>query len=228
MNAPSISVIIPVYNGERYLGTALDSVLAQSLPPSEIIVADDGSTDGSRGVASSYGEQVSVLALDHRGVSATVNAGVRASKGSFVSFLDADDLWTARKLELQWEALRAEGAPDMVFGLARNFREGRLPEAPAAGISRATLLISKQRWQDVGPLDESVSVGEFVDWFARAREAGLSFRCLDEVLLMRRVHDSNTGILAAGQRSQYALIAKRALDRRRGRPAPEGPGSGEP
>lgn len=215
IESPGVSVIIPVFNGEEYLAAAIESVLNQSLPASEIVVVDDGSTDRSAEVASSYGGIVSALSLKHAGVSAAVNVGVGVAKGPLLSFLDADDLWTPRKIESQVAAFLSPDPPDMAFGFAQNFSVTGGVEPAQPGISRGTLLIAKERWVGVGPLDESLVVGEFVDWFARAREAGLRFICIDDVLLRRRVHGSNSGIRSAASRSQYALVAKRALDRRR-------------
>jgi hypothetical protein len=88
------------------------------------------------------------------------------------------------------------------------------------GISKGTLLLRKSTWARVGGLDESLSLGEFIDWFARATAAGLQAETLPHVLLLRRLHGSNSGIRSAALRSQYALIAKRAIDRRRAGPGP--------
>ena len=216
MTAPrGVSVVIPVYNGAKYLGAAIESVLAQTVPASEVIVVDDGSNDGSAEVARAYGGRVKLICTEHAGGPAATNTGVTTTSEPLLAFLDADDLWTASKLESQVAVLQSAAAPDMVFGLAQNFRAGAEDEAAVPGISKGTILIPRQRWLDVGPLDESLIVGDFIDWFARAQDAGLCFVTVDEVLLRRRLHESNTGIRSAGSRSQYALVAKRALDRRR-------------
>jgi len=99
--SPLVSVVIPVYNCERFVGAAIESVLAQSYRPFEIIAVDDGSTDGTRDVLRSFAQHITVLTQPNKGVSAARNAGVQASRGRYVAFLDADDLWVADKLARQ-------------------------------------------------------------------------------------------------------------------------------
>lgn len=217
MNDRSISAIIPVYNGARYLGQAIESVLAQTRPADEVIVVDDGSEDGSAEVALSFGPAIRPVRMKHAGGSAATNRGVSEARGRWIAFLDADDLWTPRKLEIQAGAAEKPDAPVMLFGMAENFREGGAPEPAIAGISKCTLFIDRRRWLEVGPLDETLSMGEFVDWFSRARDKGLDFVVSSEVLLRRRIHATNSGITSVDQRWQFALVAKRNLDRRRAR-----------
>ena len=99
---PLVSAIIPVYNCERYLAEAIESVLAQTYRPIGIIVVDDGSTDGSADVAKSFTDpQVRYFYQPNSGQGAARNQGTNLARGSFFTFLDADDLWTDNKLELQ-------------------------------------------------------------------------------------------------------------------------------
>ncbi|HOK65955.1 MAG TPA: glycosyltransferase family A protein [Anaerohalosphaeraceae bacterium] len=102
----TISVIIPAYNNERYLGRAIDSVLAQSRPADEIIVVDDGSTDRTAEVAQTYGEKIRCIRQDNRGPGAARNTGIRAASGEWIAFLDADDEWLPDKLAVQTDLLR--------------------------------------------------------------------------------------------------------------------------
>ena len=122
MSRPLVSVIVPAYNRERYLGEALDSIFAQDYRPLEVIVADDGSTDGTARVARAYSE-VRLLSLPHRGVAAARNAAIAASTGSLLAFLDSDDLWVAGKLDAQVGLL--EGNPQIGYCFCRmwNFLE---------------------------------------------------------------------------------------------------------
>jgi glycosyltransferase involved in cell wall biosynthesis len=101
----TVSVIIPVFNGRPWIGQAIESVLAQTVPAREIIVVDDGSTDGSGEVARGYGERVRVIARANAGVAAARNRGMRAASGDLLAFLDADDVWLPSKLEHQGRAL---------------------------------------------------------------------------------------------------------------------------
>ena len=103
---PGVSVIIPVYDGARLVGQAIDSALRQSLAPLEIVVADDGSGDSTPRVLAGYGERIRVLRLPHGGVAQARNAAIAASRGELLAFLDADDLWHRNKLSQQVAALR--------------------------------------------------------------------------------------------------------------------------
>lgn len=96
-----VSVVIPTYNYARYIGEAIDSALAQTLPPIEVIVVDDGSTDDTQAVLAAYGDRIRVLRQENEGVAIARNSGIAAARGEYVAFLDADDVWKPRKLELQ-------------------------------------------------------------------------------------------------------------------------------
>jgi glycosyltransferase involved in cell wall biosynthesis len=101
-----VSCIVPVFNGERFLREALDSIFAQTYRPIEVIVADDGSTDGSHAVLESYRGRLKCVSQATAGPAATRNLGGRASQGDMLAFLDADDLWKPEKLERQVSTLR--------------------------------------------------------------------------------------------------------------------------
>ena len=104
-----VSVIIPTYNRIATIAKAVDSVLAQSYPDIEIIIADDGSTDGTCESLAAYGGQVRIVKQPNRGPSAARNLGVRASSGDILAFLDSDDLWLPEKIERQVRVLEAGG-----------------------------------------------------------------------------------------------------------------------
>src|SRR6185503_15656269 len=101
----AVSVVVPTHNGERYIAEAIDSILAQTVPPAEIIVVDDGSIDEGPRIARSYDAPVSVLHQANAGAAAARNTGIAAATQPYLAFLDHDDLWTPRKLELQLAAL---------------------------------------------------------------------------------------------------------------------------
>src|SRR5690242_4967891 len=100
MHGPTVTCIVPVFNGERYLGEALDSIFAQGHQPLEVLVVDDGSTDGSAAVAKSYGDRVRYFFQPNAGPAAARNLGLEAARGEFIAFLDADDLWHRDKLAI--------------------------------------------------------------------------------------------------------------------------------
>jgi glycosyltransferase involved in cell wall biosynthesis len=113
---PLISVIIPAYNAERTLAETLQSVLEQTIQEFEILVVDDGSGDRTPEIAQSFGDpRIQVLRGNRGGASQARNRGITAAQGEFLAFLDADDLWTADKLQSQLDALAATPGADVVY-----------------------------------------------------------------------------------------------------------------
>ncbi len=103
----NVSVVVPVYERPRLCVEAVESILSQTLPPREIIVVDDGSTDETATVLQRrFGDAVRVYSTDHRGVAAARNEGIRHAQGEWLAFLDSDDLWLPEKLERQMEFLK--------------------------------------------------------------------------------------------------------------------------
>ncbi len=222
---PRVSVIIPVYNGEAYLAEALDSILGQTRPPQEIIVVDDGSSDGTSAVAQGFGPPVRTLHQENGGAPVARNTGVVAATGDFLSFLDSDDLWLPEKLERQLAAFAADPSLDVVFGHTRQFLCPRMtsrsvsPEAinllPMPAPLPSALLIRRTAFFRVGLFAPELRIGDCPDWYARAREAGLKERMAPEVVFLRRIHDNNLGRRERDQRGGYVRAMKAALDRRR-------------
>src|SRR5580693_7316547 len=104
MSTVSVSTVIPTYNSESTLGKAIDSVIAQDLG-SEIVVVDDGSTDGTDRILQAYGNSLKVIRQPNAGAAAARNTGVVAASGEYLAFLDADDAWLPDRLRLTVEAL---------------------------------------------------------------------------------------------------------------------------
>ncbi len=211
MTAPVVSVVIPVFNTERYIVEAIESVLAQDLADIEVIVVDDGSTDGSAQRAAEVAG-VRVIRQPNAGIGAARNTGVAAANGRFIAFLDADDLWTDGHLS---KMLRAIDGFDAVFGQIVQFGEAREETRPQAALLAGTMLISRDAYDRVGPFAEGLRLGEFIDWWARAEELGLKWTQIPDVVLRRRIHTSNTGIVQAANRIDYARVLRSALERRR-------------
>ena len=146
----SISVVIPAWNAEETLARALESVLAQTRPPDEIIVVDDASTDGTVRLAKSYADQgVSFLSLrERRGAAAARNTGIRGAKGRWIAFLDADDEWLPTKLEKQAAAISANPKHRSSFVPRRNSRPtgSRWVIPFAAGLSPLAARLGRPFW----------------------------------------------------------------------------------
>jgi glycosyltransferase involved in cell wall biosynthesis len=221
-----ISVVIGVYNAVDYLGEAIDSVFAQTHRPSELIVVDDGSDDGSADVARSYGDALRYVYQPRQGNGAARNRGVELATGDLLAFLDADDRFVPDKLERQMAALHADPELEVVFGHVRQFLSPGLPPdvrarlrapspEPMPMLSPTLMLIRRASFARVGPFSTSLRVGVTVDWTARAIECGLRNVVLPEVLLERRLHGQNNGIREQASRAQYAHVLKAALDRKR-------------
>jgi glycosyltransferase involved in cell wall biosynthesis len=224
--AGAISVVIPAFNAERYLAAAIDSVFAQTLQPDEIIVVNDGSTDRTAAVLAAYGDRITVISQSNGGISVANNRGVAAASGSYLCFLDADDLWMANKLERQMDWVTRHPETEAVFGHVRQFisedledtDRGRLlcPPDPQAGIMKIAMLIRRTAFDRVGTFDEGLRNADFVDWYARALDLRLRTHMLPEVVALRRQHNANLGVVARDvQRRDNIAVLKRALDRRR-------------
>ena len=108
-----ISVVIPAYNAEKFMARSIDSLLAQTRPVDEIIVVDDGSTDGTAEVIQYYGGKVRYIYQDNAGVSTARNTGIHAASGDWVAFLDADDTWRPEKTQIQTDLLKRN--PELVW-----------------------------------------------------------------------------------------------------------------
>jgi glycosyltransferase involved in cell wall biosynthesis len=222
---PLVSVIIPVFNTEKYLGDAIKSVLAQSYSPLELIVVDDGSTDNTAKVAESFGSFVRYYYQSNAGPGAARNLGITQAYGDYFAFLDADDLWTADKMKLQWIAFEADPDLDMAFGHIQQFYSPELTQAEKdqiripveimPGHHAGAMLIKKEAFLRVGLFKNELRIGEFIDWYARATELNLKSIMLPDVLMKRRIHRTNLGTYLRDQRSGYVHALKAALDRRR-------------
>ena len=121
--APRVSAIIIVFNGEKYLAEAIESVMAQSMTDWELIVVDDGSTDGSRAIARDYAARLphKIFSIAHgdrgnHGMSATRNLGLTAARGAFIGFLDCDDVWEPQKLDQQLAVMAEYPSAGMIYG----------------------------------------------------------------------------------------------------------------
>jgi hypothetical protein len=189
-----VSVVIPAYNRADCVGAAIDSALAQTLPPLEVIVVDDGSTDRTPDVLASYGPRIRVIRQENRGLSAARNVGIAQARGRWIALLDSDDEWLADKLERQVAAVEQfggqaglcfcdcvlMGGPDdgrTLFGLAGFGAGATQPElignAAAAVTSRDHLvhpssLLIDRRWLQRGPaFDEGLRLAEDTDFLFR-------------------------------------------------------------
>jgi glycosyltransferase involved in cell wall biosynthesis len=216
---PLVSVIIPVFNGERFLREAVESVLAQQYSSLEIIVVDDGSTDGTANVARSLPETVRYFYQTNQGPAAARNRGIEQAQGSLIAFADADDLWPADKLELQLPYLIKEPAVDIVLGRIQQvlLSEAQEIAEPAFSVNLGSAIIRKSVFERVGLFDETMRYSEDVDWFMRARESGAEIVTIDAVTLLYRQHEENMTRGKSTSELNVLKALKKSLDRRRER-----------
>ena len=217
----NISCIIPVHNGERYLAEALDSVLTQDWPGAEIIVVNDGSTDGTTAMLKGYGGAIQVVEQPHLGVSAARNRGIRIATGDVIAFQDADDIWPAGRLRAMAEALDADTSADIVAGLVEMRDERRVKPALRENLATlrrlhhmASLLIRRSVFDRIGLFDESMRVAEDTEFVMRARQRGITFKLVDQLALIYRLHGESLS-QDIGQNQSAALEMMRSLSLRR-------------
>ena len=225
-----ISCIVPVYNGERHLEEALDSILAQRWRPLEVLVVDDGSTDGSGAIARCMAErlpEVRVLTQENSGPVVARNTGLAACRGELICFLDADDLWHPEKLVRQIALFDANPKLDYCVHHVQNFWEDDLAgEAeryadhargqPIPGYVTPCLMARRRAFDKIGVFDPSLQHGDSMDWFLRARAGGLDGELMADVLAYRRMHASNRSRTHASRSlEEFFGILKQSLDRKR-------------
>lgn len=225
MAEPLITAAIPVRDGEAYLAEAIESVLAQSRPCDQLIVVDNGSTDRSAEIAAGFGPAVEVVSEPQPGIGAARNAARRATRGDYLAFLDADDLWEPEKTALQLAAFETDPRLQLVFGHVRQFvspdltaqeAEGlQVPAEPQPGQYIGAMLARREAIEAVGPWPEDVRVSDGLTFLLRARELGLEQAMQAETVTLRRVHGANHSIHNRNERSEFARHLKRSLDRRR-------------
>lgn len=219
-----VSVVIPVFNGEKYLAEAIESAVAQSYPNTEVVVVDDGSTDASADIALGFGDSIIFLQQERGGNGAARNRGVAASSGSLLSFLDADDRWHSCKLEMECAELRNRPDLHAVRSLVHEFVSPELDEDARTRI-RATHeaipglihygTMRREAFDSMGGFTTDLQLAVGVDFSARWADLGLHTALIEEVLVERRLHKSNNWTREAGRHSDLAMAVKASLERRR-------------
>ncbi len=225
-SSPVVSCIVPVHNGASFIAEAIESIRSQAGATLDIIVVDDGSTDGSAQIAAGF-DGVRVHRQAQAGVAAARNTGLSLAVGDYVAFLDADDLWLPGKLTAQLAALEANPDAGYCLSLVRHVTtgpdgktDGRVPageeEAPVVGKLMQCLLSHRETFATVGQFDTGTKTRADQDWFLRAEEKGIKCVMVDEVLTIRRIHGGNHSLRNADHvLDDFLSIAKRNLDRKR-------------
>jgi len=222
--SPLVSIIIPVYNDETSISRAIDSALAQTLPDVEVIVVDDGSTDGTPEVLRRYEGKITLIRQENQGVSAARNTGIKVARGKYLCFLDSDDTFMPEKAETHSAFM--EDHPDVAVTycgwldidtsdgkLLRDFSQAR-PETdraaspfppdfpPIAGLVRA------DQARRVGGFDEDLRSVEDTHFWWKLWADGCDFRRVSGALACRGV-DPSSKSKNVPRHSTYAILAAR-------------------
>jgi len=231
MKGPLASVIVPVYNGERYLDAAIKSIFNQDYQPIEVIVVDDGSTDNSADIARAY-KEIQYIYQPNQGPSAARNTGIAVAQAEFIAFLDADDIWMPSKLSLQVSYLCNH--PEVGFVVANrrmSIEEGvkkppwyreHLFEQDRVCFGPSAVVVRRSVFEKVGLYNPSFRYGESAEWLTRAKDAGIHSAILPETLLVLRVHDRNLTYHLDEMRSNILHALKASVDRQRSQKRREG------
>jgi glycosyltransferase involved in cell wall biosynthesis len=205
----TISVVIPAYNSARYIRETLESVLAQTYPPLEIIVVDDGSTDETSAIVQSFASRVRLLQQEHQGVSEARNFGIQQAKGDYIAFIDSDDLWLPEKLALQaaciiekqvvWVSCFADYLNDsdgrILYNYRRKLYEGDVLEKLflKTFIRSPTPLVKRTVFEEVGYFNEDFETRATEDTDMWLRIAAIyPLGVVRQVLAFVRLHPAST------------------------------------
>jgi glycosyltransferase involved in cell wall biosynthesis len=220
------SVIVPAYNCEAYLGEAIESILSQTRAPLEVIVVDDGSTDGSGDVASRFLPHIRYARQTNRGPAAARNCGFGMARGSVICFLDADDRWQPDALDVQLSYLESNPLVDIVIGQTRMFRQIGIKEdrpdfeyfpVPMRLSIVSSMAVRRRAFDRIGLFDESMPQSEDTDWFLRAKEQQIPTLVHQNVVHLYRRHSANVTNQKELRNHFFLRAVKLSLDRRRAR-----------
>jgi glycosyltransferase involved in cell wall biosynthesis len=224
----TVSVIIPAYNHAPYLRAAIDSALAQTYAPHEVIVVDDGSTDETPQILASYGDRIRAIRQPNGGVASARNAGIAAASGDYLAFLDSDDLWEPRKLELQMARFDADPSLGLIHCGAEAFdNEGRTLQVWLDGmegwvanamlcleghvITCNTIVIPKRVAEEIGPFDGRLTPSE--DWdFCYRVAVRYPVGYVPEILLRYRQHGAGIHLNIERMEHGMLLALQKAFD----------------
>jgi glycosyltransferase involved in cell wall biosynthesis len=202
----SISIIIPVYNADRFIAATIDSVLAQTFSDFEVVVVNDGSTDGTQGIVEQYMQRdrrVQLISQPNQGISATRKRGQQASQGEFLAFLDADDLWCPNNLELHLQHFANRPNLGLSFGrvefmrqdgtLTGTYSTSQLEEIEPVHLFYENLLVTSSNMvirrvvlEEVGSFDVELCGTEDQELPLRICCAGWEVEGIDKVLVYYR------------------------------------------
>ena len=230
-SAAAVTVIVPAYNAERYLGEALESLREQTYQDFEVLIVDDGSTDRTAEVANAFlDDRTRLIRKDNGGCASARNAGLTEARGHYISFLDADDYWSAEKLAQEVAFLEDHPEICLVFSLSTvvdqsGISSGLLKNHRASRYSFADLVIEnpigngscflmrREIFQRVGQFDESLPASSDCQmWFRVAHLYASGIACLPSALTFYRRHDRQTTADWRRMASAYEQVIGKARE----------------
>jgi glycosyltransferase involved in cell wall biosynthesis len=216
------SVVIPAYNAANTIPQAIQSIFEQTIRPQEVIVVDDGSTDGTADIVAALAGPIRIIRQQNGGPGAATTAGFRCVSAPFIATLDSDDVWLPTKTERQAAVFDSNPSAAGVFGLGRLFADGTDPNPDGPGPvqrlwTRTTLMFRVEAARAVGDFNDLPGqLGEVIDWVARSRDLGHRHVMVEEVLALRRIRRGSLSHALTADRSRGYLVAVRAaMERRR-------------
>lgn len=218
-----VSVIIPVYNGEKYLADAIDSVLRQTYAQIELIVIDDGSVDKTADIARAYPEVIYIY-QKNSGNGIARNVGIANANGAFVALLDADDIWRPTKLAKQIDFLCTHSHFDIAIchmellledGVQSSTRYVARQQRNQAAYLPSAMCVHRHVLDEVGQYDQSLPIGNDFDWFFRAIDTGIEIGVVPEPLLIRRLHGDNLSANTSAVTSDLLRLVRSSVVRKR-------------
>ena len=223
MNHALVSVIIPVFNRERFIKAAIESALNQTYPATEILVIDDGSTDHTAEVVKGFNGRLRYVYSENAGPAAARNKGLELAKGRFIAFLDSDDIWPADKLNIQMQYMLDHPEIQYTIGQVNYFLEsGTVPppgfrkellEGPRVGRLLQAMVARKEVFDVVGSFDAGLRIAEDVDWFCRAKDLDVYMAVVQEIVVEIRVHGTNLALNSAQTNSTLLRVLKQSVQR---------------
>lgn len=219
MERPLVSVIIPYYEGEKFIAETLESIFRQDYENLEVIVVNDGSPEESLDVLRAFGDKIKIITQKNQGQAAARNAGIMQAKGSVIAFTDQDDLWATGSLANMLPYITGNNEEkkeyDVVRGMTEIFHtdeqgERIIEETLHSPILIGSALYKKEVFDVVGLFDSAMRVGEDFDWNIKLRASTCQEKRIPEITFLYRKHESNqSGTKDFIKNGQFASIRKK-------------------
>jgi len=227
MSELSFSVIVPVYNGQKYLRDTLESLVTQDYSSFEIIAVDDGSSDSSAEIIQSY-NSVKYIYQDNQGNAVARNRGIASSTNDVIALIDQDDLWVPEKLSTFAGYFTSHPEIDFAVAKARVFLSQGI-EVPTwcrdnllnrdiVDYSPGSIVFRRRLFNRIGPFDQSLVSGHDTDWILRVKDSDTPMGVLPDVLLLKRVHEANQSAEVTRIHAELLEVFRRSIKRNKETP----------